>query len=91
MDPALGSSIQNRLPCPGVDSTPTLPPDYQQQIFRLFIRLDRGKYPGTGAGLAIVQKGIERMGGRVGVESTLGQGSRFWIELPKAPLAALTR
>jgi len=59
-------------------------PDYQQQIFRLFIRLDRGKYPGTGAGLAIVQKGIERMGGRVGVESTPGQGSRFWIELPKA-------
>ncbi|MBC8003156.1 MAG: PAS domain-containing sensor histidine kinase, partial [Opitutaceae bacterium] len=64
-------------------------PDYQQQIFRLFIRLDREKYPGTGAGLAHVQKGIERMGGRVGVESTLGQGSRFWIELPKAlPRAA---
>lgn len=59
-------------------------PDYQTQIFRLFIRLDRGKYPGTGAGLAIVQKGIERMDGRVGVESTLGQGSKFWIELPKA-------
>jgi PAS domain S-box-containing protein len=58
-------------------------PDYQQQIFRLFIRLERGKYPGTGAGLAIVQKGIERMGGRLGVESTLGQGSKFWIELPK--------
>lgn len=59
-------------------------PDYQQQIFRLFIRLDRGKYPGTGAGLAIVRKGVERMGGRVGVESALGLGSRFWIELPKA-------
>lgn len=59
-------------------------PDYQKQIFRLFIRLDRGKYRGTGAGLAIVQKGIERMGGRVGVKSTLGQGSQFWIELAKA-------
>lgn len=58
-------------------------PDYQEEIFRLFIRLDRGKYPGTGAGLAIVRKGIERMGGRVGVESTPGQGSRFWIELAK--------
>ena len=58
-------------------------PDYLEQIFRLFIRLDRGKYPGTGAGLAIVRKGVERMGGRVGVESTLGHGSRFWIELLK--------
>ena len=67
-------------------------PDYHEQIFRLFIRLQRGKYPGTGAGLAMVQKGVERMGGRVGVESTPGQGSRFWIELAKpAAEAALFR
>ena len=67
-------------------------PDYLEQIFRLFIRLDRGKYPGTGAGLALVQKGVERMGGRVGVESTPGQGSRFWIELAQAgPLAGKPR
>ena len=39
-------------------------------------------YPGTGIGLAIVRKAMERMGGRVGVESELGRGSRFWIELP---------
>ncbi|MBH8563242.1 hypothetical protein I8748_13775 [Nostoc sp. CENA67] len=38
-------------------------------------------YPGSGIGLAIVRKGIDRMGGHVGVESALGQGSRFWIEL----------
>jgi signal transduction histidine kinase len=37
---------------------------------------------GTGMGLAIVQKAVERMGGRVGVQSELGKGSRFWIELP---------
>jgi len=41
------------------------------------------KYPGTGVGLALVRKGAERMGGRVGVESTPGHGSRFWIELPE--------
>jgi signal transduction histidine kinase len=34
-------------------------------------------------GLAIVRKAIERMGGQTGVESALGQGSRFWLELPK--------
>ncbi len=58
--------------------------DHQEQIFRPFVRLHGDKYPGTGIGLAIVQKGVERMGGRVGVESTLGQGSRFWFELKKA-------
>ena len=68
-------------------------PDYREQIFRLFIRLHGQKYPGTGIGLAIVQKGVERMGGRVGVESTPGQGSRFWFELREAEQKtnALTR
>ena len=60
-------------------------PRYQEQIFRVFERLHGIEtYPGTGIGLAIVQKGIERMGGRVGVESQPDQGSRFWLELPKA-------
>jgi signal transduction histidine kinase len=55
------------------------------RIFNVFQRL-HGKhaYPGTGLGLAIVRKGIERMGGRVGVESELGRGSRFWFELALA-------
>jgi signal transduction histidine kinase/CHASE3 domain sensor protein len=60
-------------------------PEYQDRIFRVFERLHGVEtYPGTGIGLAIVRKGIERMGGRVGVVSQPDKGSRFWIELPKA-------
>jgi len=39
------------------------------------------QFSGTGVGLAIVKKAVERMGGTVGIESELGKGSRFWIEL----------
>lgn len=57
-------------------------PQYHDRIFGVFQRLHTGsEYPGTGIGLAIVKKAIERMGGRVGVESAPGKGSRFWIEL----------
>ena len=60
-------------------------PTHQTRIFGLFERLHNNSlYPGTGVGLAIVRKGVERMNGRVGVESALGKGSRFWIELPAA-------
>jgi PAS domain S-box-containing protein len=57
--------------------------EHHTHIFGLFKRLTDA-YPGTGIGLAIVRKGMERMGGRAGVESEEGKGSRFWIELPKA-------
>jgi signal transduction histidine kinase len=62
-----------------------IPSEHQQRIFGVFERLHPTDiYPGTGMGLAIVKKGVERMYGRVGVESQPGRGSRFWIELPKA-------
>jgi signal transduction histidine kinase len=60
-------------------------PEYHEKIFRIFERLHLAKeYPGTGIGLAIVKRAIERMGGRVGVESEPGRGSLFWIELPRS-------
>ena len=60
-------------------------PEHHERIFRVFERLNPAEdYPGTGIGLAIVRKGVERMGGHVGVESQPGGGSRFWIELSQA-------
>lgn len=59
-------------------------PKYQDKVFRVFERLHgTERYPGTGIGLAIVQKAAQRMHAKVGVQSTLGKGSTFWVELPK--------
>ncbi len=63
-------------------------PQHHERVFRAFERLHGVEaFPGTGMGLAIVQRGIERLGGRVGVESAEGRGSRFWIELPRTEAA----
>jgi signal transduction histidine kinase len=61
-----------------------IPTDQHERVFRVFERLHGARYPGTGIGLSIVRKGIERMGGKVGLESKPGTGTRFWVELPKA-------
>ena len=61
-----------------------------ERIFHVFERLHGlDQYPGSGLGLAIVHKSAERMGGRVGVESELDQGSCFWIELKAPPRETL--
>ena len=55
---------------------------HHERVFGVFERLHQNEdYPGTGIGLAIVRKSVERMGGRVGVVSAVGEGARFWIEL----------
>jgi PAS domain S-box-containing protein len=57
--------------------------EFHEKIFGLFERLHPSHaFPGTGLGLAIVRKGVERMGGRVGLESDPQRGTRFWVELP---------
>ena len=56
---------------------------YNQRIFEIFERLHRQEdYPGTGIGLALVRKAMERMGGSVWAESTPGQGATFFLRLP---------
>jgi PAS domain S-box-containing protein len=64
-DRGIGISTQNR----------------ENKLFRVFERLEGEHYPGTGIGLAIVKRAADRMGGSVGVESEVGKGSSFWIEL----------
>ena len=60
-------------------------PKDQERIFKIFSRVNGNKeYEGTGIGLSMVKKAVEKMGGQAGVESKLGRGSRFWIELASA-------
>ncbi|HWI58280.1 MAG TPA: ATP-binding protein, partial [Bacillota bacterium] len=63
------------------DNGTGIPKAGQSRIFDLFQRMHGAQYPGTGIGLALVRKLTERMGGRVGVDSEPGRGSRFWVEL----------
>jgi signal transduction histidine kinase len=59
-------------------------PGDQDRVFRLFERIyPTTSYEGTGIGLTIVRKAAERMGAEVGLESELGKGSNFWIQLKK--------
>lgn len=56
------------------------------RIFGLFEQINApGEYEGTGVGLTIVRKAVERMNGEYGFESSLGEGSRFWLELKTLP------
>ena len=58
-------------------------PEHHERVFQMFERLHSNEaYPGTGVGLAIVKKAVQRMNGRLGVESEVGRGSCFWFELP---------
>ncbi|MBK6717262.1 MAG: PAS domain S-box protein [Burkholderiales bacterium] len=58
---------------------------YHDRIFEIFQRLQRVEdYPGTGVGLALVKKAMDRMGGRVWAQSAPGQGASFHLELPLA-------
>jgi PAS domain S-box-containing protein len=73
------------------DSGIGIPAEAQSRLFQPFVQLDSGlnrAYGGTGLGLALVRRLAEMHGGGVGVESTPGKGSRFWVSLPWSPAQA---
>lgn len=60
--------------------------DDRSRVFRRFERINPAElFEGTGIGLTIVRKAVQRLGGRIDFESQAGSGSKFWIELKKAP------
>ncbi|MBN1261502.1 MAG: hybrid sensor histidine kinase/response regulator [Anaerolineae bacterium] len=66
------------------DNGPGLSPEEQARLFTPFERLYKLRVEGHGLGLSIAHRIIQRLGGNVGVDSTVGQGSRFWFTLPLA-------
>jgi signal transduction histidine kinase len=61
-------------------------PEYNDRIFKPFERLNGKKYPGSGLGLALAKRIVERHSGRIRAEGSPGQGTTIWFTLPQSPL-----
>lgn len=76
--------IEGRIRINVRDNGIGIAPENQERIFKIFEQVHNPKsYGGTGIGLAIVKRAIENLGGNIGLESKLGEGSLFWIDLRK--------
>jgi len=69
------------------DNGPGIPPEARTQLFTRGNPLSRLSQSGDGLGLPIVHNIVEKLGGQVGVESEVGQGSFFFFTLPASPLS----
>ncbi|HEY3228652.1 MAG TPA: PAS domain S-box protein [Roseiflexaceae bacterium] len=89
------ASSMQRLRIRVRDTGPGIPAEKMARLFTPFDRLgaEQSEVEGTGLGLALSQRLAEAMGGDMGVESTLGQGSVFWVELPlvESPMERMNR
>ena len=63
------------------DTGKGVPEEMRQKIFDRFVKVDSFSQ-GTGLGLEISREAVNRLGGKIGIDSTLGKGSTFWFELP---------
>jgi signal transduction histidine kinase len=73
-----------------VDHGPGIPPQFQAQIFDRFFRVPGSESTGAGLGLAIAKEIVLAQGGSIGVQSTPGQGSEFYFDLPAIPTGGTT-
>ncbi len=78
------STVGQQLRMRVTDHGPGISPEDQRCIFGAWVRGESAHPGGLGLGLSIVQNLVQQQGGRVGVESTLGQGATFWFTLPAA-------
>ncbi|RBA23805.1 response regulator [Herminiimonas fonticola] len=77
-----------------IDTGIGIAPEAQARLFQSFSQADNSisrRFGGTGLGLSICKKIVEMQGGRIGVESTVGEGSRFWFELAFTPVVDIQR
>ena len=75
-----------------IDTGPGIAPEMHERLFIAFDRLgaERTRVEGSGIGLALSKRLTEAMAGHIGVESTVGQGSTFWVELPLVEVSSVT-
>lgn len=75
-------SYDHVVRCEVQDNGVGIAPEDQAKLFEMFSRFHKGEAKGFGIGLSIVLRIVKKLGGEVGVESELGQGSTFWFTLP---------
>jgi len=76
-----------------IDRGPGIPVEFQERIFQKFAQADSSstrKKGGTGLGLSICKAIMERLEGQIGFESSVGQGTTFWVDIPLAPSLIVT-